>query len=367
MFTFGFSLASGHALRRAGSVGSRLGRNARRSLKARDYLAVFASEAEVRALKPDFAALRTLDCLGIIATAPGDDCDFVSRFFAPAAGVDEDPVTGSAHCTLIPYWAARLGKTKLFARQVSPRGGELSCELAGDRVRIGGTAVLYSKGEDSPGRCGLARLKFRKNRLPVSKKSLAVTLADVAQLTTGLRGAEAWTSIMKLTEIIPVLQVAIGPVILISGVGLLLLTMTNRLGRAIDRARQLAREVTSPDANRTQVAEQVVTIYRRARVLRLTIALAALSVLLTAFLIIVLSDGAAQTGLRPAGRPDFHCLPGLTDRVVDRFHLRHSPLPGRAPAGVAAGQGGLGRSRPRPAADRRIIRLTQIGLHAGRA
>jgi predicted PhzF superfamily epimerase YddE/YHI9 len=116
-------------------------------LKSRDFLAVFASEAEVRDLKPDFAALRSLDALGIIATAPGDDCDFVSRFFAPAAGVDEDPVTGSAHCTLIPYWAQRLGRTKLFARQVSARGGELCCELAGDRVRIGGKAVLYLRGE----------------------------------------------------------------------------------------------------------------------------------------------------------------------------------------------------------------------------
>lgn len=115
--------------------------------KARDFLAVFAGEDEVRALKPDFARLRELDCLGIIATAPGTDCDFVSRFFAPAAGVDEDPVTGSAHCTLIPYWAQRLGKTTLFARQVSPRGGELFCELAGDRVRIGGKAVLYLRGE----------------------------------------------------------------------------------------------------------------------------------------------------------------------------------------------------------------------------
>ena len=116
-------------------------------LKARDYLAVFASEAEVRALKPDFAALKTLDCLGIIATAPGADCDFVSRFFAPVAGIDEDPVTGSAHCTLIPYWAQRLGKSKLFARQVSCRGGELECELAGERVRMGGKAVLYLRGE----------------------------------------------------------------------------------------------------------------------------------------------------------------------------------------------------------------------------
>jgi PhzF family phenazine biosynthesis protein len=115
--------------------------------KARDYLAVFANEAEVRALKPDFAALRTLDCLGIIATAPGIDCDFVSRFFAPSAGIDEDPATGSSHCTLIPYWAQRLGKTKLFARQVSARGGEMHCQLTGDRVHIGGQAALYSRGE----------------------------------------------------------------------------------------------------------------------------------------------------------------------------------------------------------------------------
>ena len=71
----------------------------------------------------------------------------MSRFFAPAGGVDEDPVTGSAHCTLIPYWARRLGKVKLFARQISPRGGELFCELAGERVRIGGKAVLYLRGE----------------------------------------------------------------------------------------------------------------------------------------------------------------------------------------------------------------------------
>jgi len=116
-------------------------------LKARDYLAVFASEAKVRALHPDFVALKTLDCLGIIVTAPGGDCDFVSRFFTPAAGVDEDPVTGSAHCTLIPYWATRLGKAKTHARQVSARGGELFCELVGERVRIGGTAMLYLRGE----------------------------------------------------------------------------------------------------------------------------------------------------------------------------------------------------------------------------
>jgi predicted PhzF superfamily epimerase YddE/YHI9 len=116
-------------------------------LKSRDFLAVFETEAEVRALRPDFAVLKNLECLGIIATAPGDGCDFVSRFFAPAAGVDEDPVTGSAHCTLIPYWSARLGKSKLSAQQISRRGGELFCDLTGDRVRIGGKAVLYLRGE----------------------------------------------------------------------------------------------------------------------------------------------------------------------------------------------------------------------------
>ena len=78
--------------------------------KARDYMAVFESAAQVRALKPDFATLQTLDCLGIIVTAPGDDCDFVSRFFAPGAGINEDHVTGSAHCTLIPFWAKQIGR-----------------------------------------------------------------------------------------------------------------------------------------------------------------------------------------------------------------------------------------------------------------
>ena len=115
-------------------------------LASRDYLAVFATESDVRALKPDFAALQKLDKFGVIATAPGSDSDFVSRFFVPKAGVPEDPVTGSSHCTLIPYWSKRLGKTKLFARQISKRGGELFCEAAGERVQIGGKAVLYSRG-----------------------------------------------------------------------------------------------------------------------------------------------------------------------------------------------------------------------------
>lgn len=115
-------------------------------LKARDFLLVYPTEEDVRSLEPDFFQLSKLPVHAVIVTAPGDDCDFVSRFFAPAVGVPEDPVTGSAHCTLIPYWAGRLGKSKLFARQVSRRGGELDCELAGDRVRIGGKATLFLSG-----------------------------------------------------------------------------------------------------------------------------------------------------------------------------------------------------------------------------
>ena len=109
---------------------------------------MFATAAEVRALRPDFAALATLEQYGTIATAPGDDCDFVSRFFAPRVGVPEDPVTGSAHCMLTPYWANRLGKNKLHARQLSARGGELWCELAGDRVKIAGQAVVVFARRD---------------------------------------------------------------------------------------------------------------------------------------------------------------------------------------------------------------------------
>jgi PhzF family phenazine biosynthesis protein len=123
-----------------------LGKEPSEILKARDYFALFANAEDVRALQPDFGLLGTLD-QKVIVTAPGVDCDFVSRFFAPTAGVNEDPVTGSAHCTLIPYWSKRLGKKKLFARQLSKRGGELFCEDAGERVRIGGNAVLYSRGE----------------------------------------------------------------------------------------------------------------------------------------------------------------------------------------------------------------------------
>ena len=119
----------------------------REALMARDLLAVFESEAEVKAVRPDLRRIAELDAMAVIVSAPGDAVDFVSRFFAPKVGVPEDPVTGSAHCTLIPYWAKRLGRTKLTARQISPRGGEIRCELRGDRVSIGGAAVEFLRGE----------------------------------------------------------------------------------------------------------------------------------------------------------------------------------------------------------------------------
>jgi PhzF family phenazine biosynthesis protein len=115
-------------------------------LAARDYLAIYRSEDEVRALQPNMDMLARIDRFAVIVTAPGKQVDFVSRFFAPAKGIPEDPVTGSAHCTLIPYWSERLGKNKLCANQVSPRGGELWCEHRGDRVTISGKAVQFFEG-----------------------------------------------------------------------------------------------------------------------------------------------------------------------------------------------------------------------------
>jgi PhzF family phenazine biosynthesis protein len=110
-------------------------------------LAVFETAADIAALKPDFRALAALPVQGLIVTAPGEgDIDFVSRFFAPSIGIDEDPVTGGAHCVLVPYWAARLGRTVLKARQISARGGLLLCENRGERVALSGTAVLYLTG-----------------------------------------------------------------------------------------------------------------------------------------------------------------------------------------------------------------------------
>lgn len=115
-------------------------------LLSRDYLAIFDSEEIVRSIAPEMNRLAALDCLGVIITAPGTRSDFVSRFFAPKVGVPEDPVTGSAHCALIPYWADKLGKKKLHALQLSERGGELFCEHLEDKVQIAGRAVVYLEG-----------------------------------------------------------------------------------------------------------------------------------------------------------------------------------------------------------------------------
>ena len=118
----------------------------RKVLKGRDYFAIFEQAEEVAAITPDFEMLARLDAQGVAVTAPGHDSDFVSRYFAPRAGIPEDPVTGSTHCALIPYWAKRLGKRELHARQISKRGGELFCQDRGDRVGIGGHALTYVEG-----------------------------------------------------------------------------------------------------------------------------------------------------------------------------------------------------------------------------
>ena len=113
-----------------------------------NYMAVLHSAEAVRELAPDLAAIARLDRPGICVTAPGDDgYDFVSRYFVPAKGVPEDPVTGSTHCMLTPYWADRLGKTELRAFQASRRGGEVVCRLLGDRVELKGSCVFYLEGE----------------------------------------------------------------------------------------------------------------------------------------------------------------------------------------------------------------------------
>ena len=127
-------------------LGAALGLAPVEILGAHYYLCVYDSEHQVRELRPDMAKLAGIDRFAVIVTAPGRDCDFVSRFFAPAKGVPEDPVTGSSHTTLIPYWSERLGKDKMFARQVSARGGEIWCEDRGECVRIGGRAVQYLEG-----------------------------------------------------------------------------------------------------------------------------------------------------------------------------------------------------------------------------
>jgi len=112
-----------------------------------DYMLIYESQAEIEAIAPNFHLLNELDCRGVIITAKGKEVDFVSRFFAPQCGIPEDPVTGSAHTTLTPYWSEKLNKKTLSAKQLSERGGDIQCEYLGDRVKISGNGVCYLNGE----------------------------------------------------------------------------------------------------------------------------------------------------------------------------------------------------------------------------
>jgi PhzF family phenazine biosynthesis protein len=123
-----------------------LGKEPAQVLRSSDYFVVFNHEDDIRKLNPSMGLLKKIDLRGVIVTAPGESSDFVSRFFAPGLGIDEDPVTGSAHCALTPYWSRRLGKKNLHALQLSKRGGELFCTQEGDRVIIAGRAAKYMEG-----------------------------------------------------------------------------------------------------------------------------------------------------------------------------------------------------------------------------
>lgn len=145
--TLDFPARPGVSVEVSDQLVSALGVRPREVFLARDLLAILDCESEVKNLQPDFARIAVLDAFAVIVSAPGETVDFVSRFFAPGAGIPEDPVTGSAHCTLVPYWAARLGKSSLTAKQLSARGGDLICRLSCDRVLISGSTVEYLRGE----------------------------------------------------------------------------------------------------------------------------------------------------------------------------------------------------------------------------
>jgi PhzF family phenazine biosynthesis protein len=121
--------------------------NAVEVLRSRDYFVVLPNEDAVLTVEPDYTLMKELDTIGVIVTAKGVTADVVSRCFYPGAGIPEDPVTGSAHCNIVPYWSEKLGKTRLFCRQLSPRGGDLQCELHKDRVLMSGRCVLFLQGE----------------------------------------------------------------------------------------------------------------------------------------------------------------------------------------------------------------------------
>lgn len=148
LYTLDFPARPAKAIERLEALESALGIAVKELYLARDLLAVVLNEAAVQSAMPDFSRLQTLPLGdGVIITAPGEQCDFVSRCFYPKSGVNEDPVTGSAHCNLVPYWSRRLGKKKLLAMQLSARGGTLYCQDCGQRVRISGKAALYAVAE----------------------------------------------------------------------------------------------------------------------------------------------------------------------------------------------------------------------------
>lgn len=147
LYSMDFPIRAGKPCEAPGKVVRALGAVPVCALRSRDLLLVYPSQGDIEQLAPNTALLDETGEFGIIATAPGRTCDFVSRYFAPGCGVVEDPVTGSSHCTLIPYWAKRLNKTQLTARQLSARGGELLCGIGPTHVTIAGRAVLFSRGE----------------------------------------------------------------------------------------------------------------------------------------------------------------------------------------------------------------------------
>jgi PhzF family phenazine biosynthesis protein len=146
MLTLDFPKQSGIRCEVPEGMADALGATPEECFRAMDYMAVFDSEDAIANMVPDFRRLRTLDLRGVIVTALGKRSDFVSRFFAPNFGIDEDPVTGSAHCTLAPYWAERLGKLEMNARQLSKRSGSLRCRVNADRVFISGRTIAYMEG-----------------------------------------------------------------------------------------------------------------------------------------------------------------------------------------------------------------------------
>ena len=146
MLTMNFPASRGQAVAPPDNLLEALGTNCDKVFKATDYMVVLDDEEQVKNLDPNFLLLNRIDTRGIIVTAPGSEYDFVSRFFAPAVGINEDPVTGSAHTMLAPYWLERLGKKELIARQMSKRGGTVHCHVLGERVEIVGKAVTYLEG-----------------------------------------------------------------------------------------------------------------------------------------------------------------------------------------------------------------------------